>query len=105
MLLDVDVLVILSLWDETFCLTLTEAQALGMPVIATKVGAIQDRVVHGVTGYLVDHRDVGQMADLIRKIRVDGSLDQIKENLMKLKTYTIKENCMEYRRIYSEVSR
>jgi len=105
MLIDVDVLVILSLWDETFCLTLTEAQALGMPVIATKVGAIQDRVIHEKTGYLVDHRDVGQMAELIRRIRADGSLEQIKENLMKQKTYSIKENCMEYRRIYSEVSK
>jgi len=105
MLHDIDVLVILSLWDETFCLTLTEAQGLGIPVIATKVGAIQDRVIHEETGYLVDHKDVGQIAQLIRQIRVDDSLERIKENLMRQKVYNIKENCMEYRRIYSEVSK
>jgi glycosyltransferase involved in cell wall biosynthesis len=35
---------------ETFCLALAEAQASGLPVVVTPLGAVAERVVDGVTG-------------------------------------------------------
>ncbi|MBV9859530.1 MAG: glycosyltransferase [Alphaproteobacteria bacterium] len=35
---------------ETFCLSLAEAQALGVPAVVTRLGAVGERVVDGVTG-------------------------------------------------------
>ncbi|MCA9118174.1 MAG: glycosyltransferase, partial [Planctomycetaceae bacterium] len=43
--------------------SVTEAQASGLPVIATRHMGIQDVVVDGETGYLVDERDVSAMAE------------------------------------------
>ena len=39
---------------EGFGLTVAEAQWKGRPVVATRIGGIQDQIVDGVTGLLVD---------------------------------------------------
>lgn len=40
-----------------------EAQAAGLPVVATRHAGIADAVVHGHTGFLVEERDVSGMAE------------------------------------------
>lgn len=39
---------------ETFCLSIAEAQAAGVPCIARPIGAVAERVLHSETGFLVD---------------------------------------------------
>jgi glycosyltransferase involved in cell wall biosynthesis len=50
-------------WDEPFGLTMIEAMACGVPVIATRRGAVPEIVVDGVTGMIVD--DYRAMAEAI----------------------------------------
>jgi len=40
-----------------------EAQAAGLPGVATRHAGIADAVIHGHTGYLVEERDVSGMAE------------------------------------------
>jgi glycosyltransferase involved in cell wall biosynthesis len=40
--------------SEAFCLTLAEAQALGLPAVVARIAALPERVIDGVTGF---HRD------------------------------------------------
>ena len=44
-------------------------QAMGcqLPVVSTKVGSIEDAVTHEVTGLLVPTKDVGALAEAIRR--------------------------------------
>ena len=35
---------------ETFCLSLAEAQAMGVPAVVTALGAVAERVIDGVSG-------------------------------------------------------
>ena len=55
-----------------------EAGAMGLPVVSTRHAGIPDVVAEGVTGFLVDERDVGEMAKhmltLIRNRALSGEL-------------------------------
>ena len=42
---------------ETFCLALAEAQAMGVPAVVTRLGAVGERVVDGVTGRVAANDD------------------------------------------------
>jgi glycosyltransferase involved in cell wall biosynthesis len=53
--------------DETFCLAAAEAQAMGLPVITLGIGALAERVHHGIDGLLARTdddvtRNVAQLA-------------------------------------------
>lgn len=45
-----------------------EAMASGMPVVSTRHSGIAELVEDGVTGYLVDERDVGELAEAMRTL-------------------------------------
>ena len=42
---------------ETFCLAVAEAQALGVPAVVERLGALAERVVDGTTGTIADDDD------------------------------------------------
>jgi trehalose synthase len=50
---------------EGFGLTVTEAMWKGRPVVASRVGGIQDQIRDGETGLLVDPRDLDAFADAV----------------------------------------
>jgi len=52
-----EVLIVPSLWYETFGLVVIEAFAAGLPVIASNHGALADLIENGVTGLLVRPND------------------------------------------------
>jgi len=53
---------------EGLCLAVIEAQAAGVPVVATAVGGIKETVVEGETGLLVPLRDPEALASAIRRL-------------------------------------
>jgi glycosyltransferase involved in cell wall biosynthesis len=61
----IDVLVVPSIWPENSPVTITEAMASSIPVIASDVGGIGELVDDGVTGYLIPLRDSLAIAERI----------------------------------------
>lgn len=59
-------LVLPSIWYENFPRTLVEAFACGLPVIASRIGALAELVQDGVTGFLVEPRDPNDLAEKLR---------------------------------------
>lgn len=57
--------------SEGFPITLLEAGALGVPVVATRVGGVPELVESGHHGVLVKAEDVDQLAAALRQILVD----------------------------------
>ena len=69
-----DVCVVPSVWEEPFGLVAVEAMAAGRPVIASRVGGLQDIVQHDQTGLLVDPGDPAQLADHLDRLLDDPEL-------------------------------
>ncbi|MCP4191127.1 MAG: glycosyltransferase family 4 protein [Planctomycetaceae bacterium] len=59
----IQVQVVPSLWAEPFGLVASEAMACGRPVLATRGGGLNESVVDGETGVLVEPGNVGELAD------------------------------------------
>ena len=71
----IDVVLLPSLW-EGFGLVLLEAMSRRVPVIASRVSAIPEVVVHGETGLLTEARDVVALAAAMRRLLEDRALRQ-----------------------------
>ena len=72
---EIDIFVMPSVYEsETFGVAAAEAQAMGIPVVATRVGGISEAVVDGVTGLLVPPRDEAALAQAILRLMEDREL-------------------------------
>ena len=65
---------VLPSFQETAPLSIAEAMAAGVPVVASDVGGIPGMVEHGRTGLLVDPHDVTAIGDAISRIISDVPL-------------------------------
>jgi mannosyltransferase len=61
---------------EGFGLTPLEAMSCGVPVVATRVGAFEDLVVDGETGFLVQPENLDQLIEATYKLMSDATLRQ-----------------------------
>ncbi|MER5993693.1 glycosyltransferase family 4 protein [Streptomyces viridosporus] len=59
---------------ETFCQTVQEAMASGVPVVAPAAGGPLDLVAHGRTGLLVPPRDAAAVRDAVWSLAADPGL-------------------------------
>ena len=101
---ELDALIVPSLWYENSPLVIQEAFAAKVPVIASDLGALAEKVRHGLDGLLFRP---GDRQDLVAKI---GSLlekplllKELRENIRPVKT--IEENADELERLYGDLIR
>jgi glycosyltransferase involved in cell wall biosynthesis/spore maturation protein CgeB len=67
-LTECDVSLHLSIWPETYCLTLSEAWQAGLVPIVTDIGALGERVNHGVNGLKIAVDSEGELVQSIRML-------------------------------------
>jgi glycosyltransferase involved in cell wall biosynthesis len=67
-------LFVLSSDSEGLPISVLEAMAAGLPVVASAVGGVPELVVHGETGLLVPPRDTRALADALDRLLVDADL-------------------------------
>lgn len=61
-------------YSEGFPLSVVEAMAVGLPIIATKVGAIPEMIAHGQGGFLVEPRDPQALIIAIKQLIAEPAL-------------------------------
>lgn len=69
-----DVVVVPSVWHETFCLVAHEALAAGTPVLASRMGALTEAVEEGRSGFLLPPGDVPAWQAAIQRLVDDRTL-------------------------------
>jgi glycosyltransferase involved in cell wall biosynthesis len=102
----IDVLVVPSIWPENSPVTITEAMASGIPVIAFDIGGIGELVDEGVTGFLVPPKDVQAMAERIDHLLVHPELrsEMGEKAFAKMQRYDLRKQVDRILGVYREVS-
>lgn len=94
----IDLVCVLSVWQETFCYTVSEAVLSGIPVLVTDAGALGERVRRMGCGWVVPvHEKPEQILAWIGKIRRSPSdYAQKQKNARRAKIPTAEEMCRMY---------
>lgn len=100
-----DLVIIPSLFEETFSLVLSEAWAHDLPVIASRRGALADRVIDRENGWLFDPGDHKELANILLRLSCGKGKEEfnhVRQNIKK-----IKENYQgwisEYANLYNSI--
>ena len=104
---DTDVLVLSTVTQEAFGRVLIEAQAVGVPVVATKVGGIVDVVEHEKTGLLVLPKDPDAIAAAVLRLINDSKLvdEMVAEARRRVEErYSIAQMAQRTLAVYQEVA-
>lgn len=90
---------LMSIVSETFGYALSELFMLGVPVVASRVGAFSERVRHGENGWLFDP-DVPSMVNALRVAAASpADLARMRANLASYQHRTAEEMVSEYHKI------
>ena len=101
-LAQVDVVVVPSLWYETFSFIVSEAFTSGAPVVASRLGPLADRVRDGVDGLLVPPGDVvAWRAALQRLVGEPDLLAQLRANVRS--PMTLEEHVDQLESLYTQL--
>lgn len=100
----IDVVCILSICAETFCYTLSEVTACGIPCIARDLGAVGERVRQMKIGWLVPEDATAQ--DVLKVIehlhQHPDELEAMREKARQYHTRTCAEMATDYNRLFEE---
>jgi len=77
-------LIVPSLWYEGAPRILLEAYAAGVPVLASRIGALPELVEHGASGLLFPPNDVEALAAGVTRLADDGESERLGEGAWQL---------------------
>jgi glycosyltransferase involved in cell wall biosynthesis len=99
----IDVLVVPSIWEEAYGMTVDEAKVAGIPVIASRTGGIPEHLKDGKEGFLFAPGDVDGLEHLVR--RLAGRPDLVRRLQPKGDDVpTLHENAMDVEAVYRSVA-
>ncbi|NQU08101.1 MAG: glycosyltransferase family 4 protein [Candidatus Abyssubacteria bacterium] len=102
LLSDVDVVIVPSLWEETFNLVVREAFLTNTPVIASRIGALEEAIEEGVDGFLVQPGSVQEMRRKIQMLISDPEiLPRLKQGIKPVKD--LSRQASEIESVYEEI--
>lgn len=101
---NVDVVITPSLWYENYPLVLHEAFACNIPVIASNIGGMAEKVVDGKNGFLFKVGDSQHLKEVLMKV-IDNPevLNDLKRNISKMMIPTVEQEAYTYERIYTQL--
>ena len=99
----IDVLVAPSLWNEPFGRVAIEANAWGIPVVASRRGGLPEIVEHGVTGFLFDPADPGELARTLRTLTPERCRAMRAACLRKAKEFRPEVIAKQYETLYRQL--
>ena len=99
-----DMGLLLSTVPESFGYTLSELQAAGIAVLATRLGAYAERIADGENGFLVEPRAQAVCSRLGQLLADPDALQAVRHRLMQQRPDSIEHMREQYRQLLSHVS-
>ncbi|WP_219375288.1 glycosyltransferase [Bacillus mycoides] len=100
----VDLLIIPSVWKETFGFIGLEAQSYGVPILVSEYVGFKDLIEDGKTGFIYKANKNDFMNKLSRILEDTSILDKMNENILKIKfPYSMEQHTNEIINLYQEV--
>ncbi len=95
-------LFVLPSFYETFSYTVLEALALATPVVATRVGGVQELIDSGVNGFLVPRNDISELRKKIKEVLEKKEIRErfSQGGLLKAQQFSEKEMIKRTNRVY-----
>lgn len=99
---------LLSIWPETWCHTLTEMWANGIPVVAFNNGAVMERMSENDCGLLVENSDYSALFSTLRKTFSDEVWQRYTDEVTKWQNSTgihqsVKAMSYDYMEVYNNI--
>lgn len=99
---EIDVLVAPSIWYENTPFVMLEAQAAGIPIVASNLGGLAEIIDEGKSGFLFEYRNPEALANVLARFRDDPTLlARLRAGVPKVKR--MKEHVGELVALYEEV--
>jgi glycosyltransferase involved in cell wall biosynthesis len=103
-LADTDILAVPSLWYENSPIVIQEAFAAGVPIVASDLGALAEKVRHGEFGILVPPGDTAAWTEALRHLTEETDrLESLRRRMPA--AMTIREHVRQIEAIYDQHSR
>lgn len=102
----IDILITPSLCYENYPFVISEAFASLVPVIASKLGGMAERIQDGNNGYLFSAGDSRELEMLLRKITTDPTIINPMKEFIRLKGFVpnIEQEAYVYNRLYQAIT-
>lgn len=103
---EADIAVVPSIWYENYPLALHEALASHLPVIASNVGGMSEKIVDGVNGYTFRVGNARHLAGRLRMLlRKPQRLNALKGNIRKMPLPSADDELAGYESVYYQHAR
>jgi glycosyltransferase involved in cell wall biosynthesis len=88
---------VFSIWNETWCHTLTEMWSVGVPVAVTNYATLRSRVQDSGCGWVIEGVDTKQMYEFILgNIAQSSKLSSVVKNVVDMQSRELKDNSTYY---------
>ncbi|WP_179031787.1 glycosyltransferase family 4 protein [Paenibacillus kribbensis] len=93
-----------SIWYEGFPMTIVESYSVGTPVLCSRIGALEEVVEDGVTGFHFQHDDLENIKTVIRRAVAYENYAAMRQQVSEIYTarYTEEVNAKQLMAIYSK---